>query len=219
MRKNIALLLAFVLTLSCAFFSVSAETKNFEVVSTEKTEELLSTYMQVLYAAYVRECEDRGVEAISLEEYTEKNSVGYFGVLGEFGDAYLLIAADGGWLAPAWNPLGKYTFNGYFNGYDAFCVYKDGAFIRLGEAYASGLVTDAMLDESIGKNRNKLNDWTSGIARLLGDIDDDGQLSVSDVVLLRQKIVDGDAYCLYDIDSDGAVSVSDVIALRERIVA
>ena len=52
-----------------------------------------------------------------------------------------------------------------------------------------------------------------------GDIDGNGEVSVSDVVELRQQIVNGTADpAVCDLDGDGEVSVSDVVELRKIIV-
>ena len=52
-----------------------------------------------------------------------------------------------------------------------------------------------------------------------GDIDGDGEVSVSDVVELRQQIVNGTADpAVCDLDGDREVSVSDVVELRKIIV-
>ena len=59
---------------------------------------------------------------------------------------------------------------------------------------------------------------------LPGDLNRDGQVTVSDVVALRQLIVRGDADAAEQLtgnldDSDDSLTVADVVALRKRIVA
>lgn len=54
-----------------------------------------------------------------------------------------------------------------------------------------------------------------------GDVNHDGNITVSDVVALRTAIVDDDEKIeldITDLDEDGAATVSDVIALRDKIV-
>ncbi len=55
---------------------------------------------------------------------------------------------------------------------------------------------------------------------LPGDLNGDGQLSVTDVVLLRKAILTGDAAQLEsgDLNSDGQLSVTDVVLLRKAIL-
>lgn len=56
----------------------------------------------------------------------------------------------------------------------------------------------------------------------MGDMDGDGLVSVSDVVLLRQIIIRGDAtdeeLACGDLEKDGKLTVSDVVALRNLII-
>lgn len=59
---------------------------------------------------------------------------------------------------------------------------------------------------------------------LPGDLNRDGQVTVSDVVALRQLIVRGDADAAKRLtgnldDSDDSLTVADVVELRKRIVA
>ncbi len=57
---------------------------------------------------------------------------------------------------------------------------------------------------------------------LLGDLNQDGNLSVTDVVLLRKAILAGNTPAqspLGDMNSDGALSVTDVVLLRKAILA
>ena len=52
---------------------------------------------------------------------------------------------------------------------------------------------------------------------LLGDVDGDGKVTVSDVVELRQKIVAGEYSPAGDLDGDGRNTAADVVALRQKI--
>ena len=52
-----------------------------------------------------------------------------------------------------------------------------------------------------------------------GDMNNDGKLTVSDVVALRAAIVAGEEAPAGDMNSDGKLTVSDVVALRAAIVA
>lgn len=55
--------------------------------------------------------------------------------------------------------------------------------------------------------------------RKIGDIDNDGEVTVSDVVELRKQIVSGTAdSSVCDLDENGGVTVSDVVELRRLIV-
>ena len=57
------------------------------------------------------------------------------------------------------------------------------------------------------------------VEQLIGDINGDRKVSVSDVVELRQQIVNGTADpAVCDLDGNGDVSVSDVVELRKIIV-
>ncbi len=57
---------------------------------------------------------------------------------------------------------------------------------------------------------------------ILGDLDRDGQITVSDVVTLRQMILlelsDEGTLRRGDLDGDGKITVSDVVALRQKIL-
>ncbi len=54
---------------------------------------------------------------------------------------------------------------------------------------------------------------------LLGDLNRDFSLSVTDVVLLRKAILDSAFYEIGDLNGDGSLSVTDVVLLRKSILA
>ncbi len=58
-----------------------------------------------------------------------------------------------------------------------------------------------------------------GLALLLGDLNTDGSLSVTDVVLLRKAILNNDFQPMGDMNGDQALSVTDVVLLRKAILA
>ncbi len=64
--------------------------------------------------------------------------------------------------------------------------------------------------------------WYSQTQILLGDLNGDGKLSVTDVVLLRKAILAGspaDEVPAGDLNGDGSLSVTDVVLLRKVILA
>ncbi len=70
-------------------------------------------------------------------------------------------------------------------------------------------------------NFEHYNRWFSFSYYRKGDVNHDGNITVSDVVALRMAIVDNDEKIeldIADLDEDGAATVSDVIALRDKIV-
>jgi hypothetical protein len=79
-------------------------------------------------------------------------------------------------------------------------------------------------EEDVGHAISALQKSLLGLHQTLhGDIDRDGQVTVSDVVSLRGMIVEGLTYpnetVLCDLDGDVAATVSDVVELRKLIVA
>ena len=59
-------------------------------------------------------------------------------------------------------------------------------------------------------------------AAKIGDLNGDGLLTVSDVVALRQAILDGETAAALpagDLNTDGFLTVSDVVALRAAILS
>ncbi len=94
--------------------------------------------------------------------------------------------------------------------------------VRLDSLFRQNRYTPSVWEEMTGATIDDL--WTEyaadpGLDRVVGDVDLDGYVTVSDVVALRTAIVDGKSGRLYDIDFDRQATVSDVVALRAAIVA
>ena len=96
--------------------------------------------------------------------------------------------------------------------------YQNGEVMPLAEAYAAGLADDGVLSAMQLGFVQMTRLWMYN----LYDVNEDGSVTVSDVISLRQWISAGtgkDTVGQRDIDRDGAVTVSDVIALRARLLA
>ena len=106
----------------------------------------------------------------------------------------------------------------------------DGAEIKVnGESVASGSFSgdiqlsggENVITVSVGGN-DTLIKITKESAAVPGDMDGDGNVTVSDVVALRKIIMKGSATeaekLCGDMDKDGKLSVSDVVALRQLII-
>lgn len=96
-----------------------------------------------------------------------------------------------------------------------YVAYADGTVYTLTGAYEAGVLTGPVLEK--GNFAGSVLDVFA-----VGDVDFDGFISVSDVVALRQFIVQGwggagTADCM-DVNGDGSVTVSDVVTLRSRVV-
>ncbi|HHW46399.1 MAG TPA: hypothetical protein GXX17_05745 [Clostridiales bacterium] len=99
-------------------------------------------------------------------------------------------------------------------------VYDGQKAYDLEVAYEFGLITDEMLDSLEGSNTKFMAIYK------VGDLDLDGNVTVSDIVALRKYIMgqlddipfDGIYAPDYDIDQDGKLSVSDVVKLRSIIM-
>lgn len=94
--------------------------------------------------------------------------------------------------------------------------------VRLDSLFRQNRYTPSVWEEMTGATIDNL--WAEyaadpGLDRMVGDVDLDGNVTVSDVVALRTAIVDGKSSRLYDIDFDRHTTVSDVVALRAAIVA
>lgn len=146
--------------------------------------------------------------------------------------------------APAWLRLEKRAdgFTAYYS-YDGVQFEKiaDGTLpasfagakgLKIGVYVTSGVGTSntsATLSDiscTVGEEE-RLLPLTSEIdySDLYGDVDGDGKITVSDVVALRQMVIDGpsgyDAYSFMagDLDGDYRLTVSDVVELRSKIVS
>lgn len=94
-----------------------------------------------------------------------------------------------------------------------YVVYANGEVFAVSAAYAAEVLTPEILSKE---------NFAGSSIRLFsfGDVDLDGQISISDVVLFRNSIMAGDGDTVYmDMDDDGAITISDVVNLRGRIVA
>ncbi|MGI6270232.1 MAG: hypothetical protein ACOYKJ_06850 [Candidatus Howiella sp.] len=118
----------------------------------------------------------------------------------------LISRIDRAWLESA----GGYVFN--FSGVDrALWVYRDGRLYYFKDAYDAGLVSRDAIEELV-----QLYPYVIPA----GDMDGDGERTISDVVELRAWIAAQRYYeARGDIDGDGENTVSDVVALRAAIVA
>lgn len=98
-------------------------------------------------------------------------------------------------------------------------VYDGQNVYDLETAYELGLLNDERLD-AIAEPAKYL--WTY----VLGDLDCDGNVSVTDLVYLRKRIMGVTAspidispdFIFYDIDADGKLSVSDIVNLRSIVM-
>ncbi len=73
--------------------------------------------------------------------------------------------------------------------------------------------------QALVSNREKLQSLLEALPEsLLGDLSQDGALSVTDVVLLRKAILAGRMDPIGDMNRDGALSVTDVVLLRKAIL-
>lgn len=109
--------------------------------------------------------------------------------------------------------IGDYRIRGSSD--DIPYVYLNGEVVYLSDAYESGLVNNAVLMEMKPGYDRKVR---AGMYNFY-DIDEDGKVSVSDVVALRTAISEGEYAYRMDVDGNMSVSVSDVIALRLRLLA
>ena len=65
-------------------------------------------------------------------------------------------------------------------------------------------------------------DDTSGDGYQLGDVNDDGQVNIEDVLVVQKHIasmlkLDGNAYKAADVDQNGKIEVADVLLIQKRI--
>ncbi len=78
--------------------------------------------------------------------------------------------------------------------------------------------TQAQIDAAVTAIRDAINSLVPSQQQLLGDLNEDGKLSVTDVVLLRKAILGGQTNPVGDMNADGSLSVTDVVLLRKAIL-
>ena len=110
-------------------------------------------------------------------------------------EGYLIRANDGAWREAA----------------DGYTVWKNGVSnLEICARFADGSLSVPQLYQ------------VRRTGQLTGDMDNSGSLTVSDVVALRQLIVNGTTdpkeIAAADLTGEGALTVSDVIELRQRII-
>ena len=71
--------------------------------------------------------------------------------------------------------------------------------------------------------KNFMNIVGDAVEALLGDVDGDGQVSISDVPLLIDYLLNNETTTLEkgnaDVDGDGAIDINDVTALIDQLLA
>ena len=86
----------------------------------------------------------------------------------------------------------------------------------------TGITKDIYLEITSTSNKYTVGDITDQYAFLLGDVDNDGTLGISDVTALIDLIFDGqaDADTLQraDVDGDGVIGIADVTGLVDLIL-
>ncbi len=139
--------------------------------------------------------------AVVVPYYTD-GALYVFGIHGEYKRSDLIT-----WY------IGDYLLEGCSE--DEAYVYLNGEAYRLSDAYEAGLVGDDVL---VGMRLGYMQMTRLQMYNRY-DVNEDGMVTIADVVALRQEIVAPTRHDRWDIDGDRQTTVSDVIALRDRLLA
>lgn len=95
-------------------------------------------------------------------------------------------------------------------------VYANGRIYDLKEAYETGILTDVDLETMMCFRKVDI------VKLLIGDVDEDGEVSVLDATLIQQfvaSIVNNSGLCekLADLDDDGYISILDATAIQLNV--
>lgn len=192
--------------------------------------DIYNAYVSYSYAEYVRSATEHGFTIVTLEEYLSINDmetledITYFSCIAKDESCYIMYIYSGpaGVVSPGlgYERLGPYLFNiAFYGGTGCVCAYY-----TTGDQDEWVIETiGSAVEGSLGMERYEqlLSDRVVELAPFVyrvGDIDSDGTVTVSDVVLLRSELVRGNLDYRYDINADWEVTVSDVVALRAVIV-
>ncbi len=95
------------------------------------------------------------------------------------------------------------------------------------EAYQSGLVNDAFMWELcayplVNSYVTLSTPWESPSARIVGDLNGDQSITVSDATLLQKQLADNATwetlmFCTADFNEDGKVNVDDITAIQKAV--
>lgn len=113
--------------------------------------------------------------------------------------------------------------NGYMyirNSGQEYTLYKDGKFSYIYDAYESGALSGGLLDELA----EILTFAVTGDSHIIvGDVNLDNRLSISDVTCIQQSIAEYDynsdvSRRIADVDGDGKVGIRDATILQKQLV-
>ena len=163
-----------------------------------KEAEIISAWLAKYTSGYGVITEDT---AVVIPYYTD-GALYVFGIHGEYKRSDLIT----------WH-IGDYLLEGCSE--DEAYVYLNGEAYRLSDAYEAGLVGDEVL---VGMRLGYMQMTRLQMYNRY-DVNEDGMVTIADVVPLRQEIVAPTRHDRWDIDGDRQTTVSDVIALRDRLLA
>ncbi len=102
-----------------------------------------------------------------------------------------------------------------------FTVTLSAKGLTAGDSYTVGYTVVDCCDSAATRIQENIVTLSNSITvtdGLLGDMNQDGKLSVTDVVLLRKAILSGTMETAGDMNQDGHLSVTDVVLLRKAIL-
>ncbi len=194
MKRWISVFLIFVL----AIIFCMPQSAAVDGFGAAKEAEIISAWLEKYTSSYGMITEDT---AVVVPYYTD-GTLYVFGIHGEYKRADLCT-----WY------IGDYLLQGCSE--DEPYVYLNGEAYRLSDAYKAGLVGDEVL---VGMRLGYMQMTRLQMYNRY-DVNEDGVVTIADVVALRQEIVAPTRHDRWDIDGDRQTTVSDVIALRERLLA
>ncbi len=196
-------------------------------ISDELKAEIYENYTQYQYSLDIQSRLDLGMPVQTYEEYAAKHKmedITFFECVAANKEMYIMyineMDENGFYPGIDCDRLGDYMFDiiwhgGTDNVYVYYKVLSKWGFDSLEGALKTYRIGIEQVNALLGERIGDLAPFVYSVY----DVNRDGTVTVSDVVVLRKKIMTGYAEVRWhDIDSDGAVTVSDVLALRKSIV-